>query len=67
MEARPGSVSTTAIGLATRSRAPDPRPPRLLLLKIMREGASTVTEIRRKASKIAPASNKGALQYLPDD
>ena len=27
----------------------------------------TVQEIRRKASKIAPAYNKGALQYLPDE
>jgi hypothetical protein len=31
------------------------------------ENAATVKEIRRKASKIAPAYNKGALQYLPDD
>ena len=30
------------------------------------ETAATVKEIRRKASKIAPAYNKGALQYLPD-
>ena len=29
------------------------------------ETASTVKEIRRKASLIAPAYNKGALQYLP--
>ena len=29
------------------------------------EKASTVKEIRRKASQIAPAYNKGALQYLP--
>ena len=28
---------------------------------------ATVKEIRRKASKIAPAYNKGALQYLPDE
>ena len=28
---------------------------------------TTVKEIRRKASKIAPAYNKGALQYLPDE
>jgi len=27
----------------------------------------TVQEIRRKASKIAPAYNKGALQYLPEE
>jgi hypothetical protein len=26
-----------------------------------------LNEIRRKASKIAPANNKGALQYLPDE
>ena len=32
-----------------------------------RESAATVKEIRRKASKIAPAYNKGALQYLPDE
>jgi hypothetical protein len=32
-----------------------------------RETAATVKEIRRKASKIAPAYNKGALQYLPDE
>jgi hypothetical protein len=32
-----------------------------------RETVATVKEIRRKASKIAPAYNKGALQYLPDD
>jgi hypothetical protein len=31
------------------------------------ETDATVKEIRRKASKIAPAYNKGALQYLPDD
>jgi hypothetical protein len=31
------------------------------------ETEATVKEIRRKASKIAPAHNKGALQYLPDD
>jgi hypothetical protein len=31
------------------------------------EDAATVKEIRRKASKIAPAYNKGALQYLPDE
>jgi hypothetical protein len=30
------------------------------------ETASTVDEIRRKATRIAPAYNKGALQYLPD-
>ena len=29
------------------------------------EKASTVKEIRRKASQIGPAHNKGALQYLP--
>src|SRR6478672_2192202 len=29
-----------------------------------RETEATVKEIRRKASKIAPAYNKGALQYL---
>ena len=31
------------------------------------EKESTVKEIRRKASRIAPAYNKGALQYLPDE
>jgi len=31
------------------------------------ETEATVKEIRRKASKIAPAYNKGALQYLSDD
>jgi hypothetical protein len=31
------------------------------------ETEATIKEIRRKASKIAPAYNKGALQYLPDD
>jgi hypothetical protein len=31
------------------------------------ETEATVREIRRKALKIAPAYNKGALQYLPDD
>lgn len=35
--------------------------------KGIKENPSTVKEIRRKASKIAPAYNKGALQYLPDD
>ena len=35
--------------------------------KGVRENVTTVKEIRRKASKIAPAYNKGALQYLPDD
>jgi hypothetical protein len=30
------------------------------------ESEGTVKEIRRKASKIAPAYNKGALQYLPE-
>jgi len=29
------------------------------------ETTSTVDEIRRKASRIGPAFNKGALQYLP--
>jgi hypothetical protein len=29
------------------------------------ETTSTVEEIRRKASRIGPAFNKGALQYLP--
>jgi len=29
------------------------------------ESASTVVEIRRKAMRIGPAFNKGALQYLP--
>src|SRR5262245_32993202 len=29
------------------------------------ETASTVNEIRKKASQIGPAYNKGALQYLP--
>jgi hypothetical protein len=29
------------------------------------EKPSTVREIRRKASQIGPAYNKGALQYLP--
>jgi hypothetical protein len=33
----------------------------------VREDVSTIKEIRRKASKIAPAYDKGALQYLPDD
>ena len=33
----------------------------------VREDLATVQEIRRKASKIAPAYNKGALQYLPDE
>jgi len=32
-----------------------------------RETEATVKEIRRKASKIALAYNKGALQYLPDE
>lgn len=31
------------------------------------DGNRTIKEIRRKASRIAPAYNKGALQYLPDD
>jgi len=31
------------------------------------ETAETVREIRRKASRIAPAYNKGALQYLPEE
>jgi hypothetical protein len=30
-----------------------------------KETAAIVTEIRRKATQIAPAYNKGALQYLP--
>jgi hypothetical protein len=29
------------------------------------ETEATVTEIKRKATRIAPAYNKGALQYLP--
>jgi hypothetical protein len=32
-----------------------------------KETEATVREIRRKGSKIAPAYNKGAMQYLPDD
>jgi hypothetical protein len=31
------------------------------------EAEATLKEIRRKASRIAPAYNKGALQYLPDE
>ena len=31
------------------------------------ETEATVREISRKASKIAPAYNKSALQYLPDE
>jgi hypothetical protein len=31
------------------------------------ESEATLKEIRRKASRIAPAYNKGALQYLPDE
>jgi hypothetical protein len=31
------------------------------------ETEATVKEIRRKASKIAHAYNKGVLQYLPDE
>ena len=31
------------------------------------ESGATIKEIRRKASRMAPAYNKGALQYLPDD
>ena len=31
------------------------------------ESEATIKEIRRKAGRIAPAYNKGALQYLPDD
>ena len=31
------------------------------------ETGATVKEIRRKASKIAPAYNRGAMQYLPDE
>ena len=30
------------------------------------ETAATTKEMRRKAAQIAPAYNKGALQYLPD-
>ena len=33
----------------------------------IRETEATVKEILRKASKIAPAYKKGALQYLPDE
>jgi hypothetical protein len=33
----------------------------------VKEKESTVKEIRRKATKIAPAYNKSALQYLPDE
>jgi hypothetical protein len=32
-----------------------------------KETGAMLNEIRRKASKIAPANNKGALQYLPDE
>jgi hypothetical protein len=31
------------------------------------EAEATIKEIRRKASRIAPAYNKHALRYLPDD
>ena len=31
-----------------------------------KETEATVREIHRKAAKIAPAYNKGAMQYLPD-
>jgi hypothetical protein len=30
-----------------------------------KENTATIAEIRRKATQIAPAYNKGALQYLP--
>jgi hypothetical protein len=33
----------------------------------VRENEATVKEILWKASKIAPAYNKGAMQYLPDE
>jgi hypothetical protein len=32
-----------------------------------RETVATVKEVRRKASKIAPAYKREPLQYLPDD
>jgi hypothetical protein len=56
----------------TSDRVPGPAPASNLIhdYKWKRdagESQATVNEIRRKASQIAPAYNKGALQYLPDD
>jgi hypothetical protein len=35
--------------------------------KDAQEKTETIQEIYRKASRIAPAYNKGSLQYLPSD
>lgn len=57
---------------ATSDRIPGPAPADDFMhahkwKRGVREKKATVMEIRRKASKIAPAYNKGALQYLPDE
>lgn len=59
------------VGEAAEARprlGPDPRPGALRRFHACAqvEADATVKEIRRKASKIAPAYNKGALQYLPE-
>jgi hypothetical protein len=54
----------------TSDRIPGPAPVKDLMhahkwKRGSEEKASTVKEIRRKASQIGPAYNKGAVQYLP--
>jgi len=45
---------------------PDTRGPSRLQRRGAEETEATVKEIRRKATKVAPAYNKEALQYLPN-
>jgi hypothetical protein len=54
----------------TSDRIPGPAPAKELLHEHkwkqgVEETEATVREMRRKATQIAPAYNKGALQYLP--
>ena len=54
----------------TSDRIPGPAPAKDLLHQHKwkqgaEEAEATVREMRRKATRIAPAYNKGALQYLP--
>ncbi len=54
----------------TSDRIPGPAPVKDLIhahkwKRGAEETAATVAEIRRKASRIGPAYNKGAVQYLP--
>ena len=73
-------ATTSPLTASSRGRRPKPAPtsdhipgsaPAADLLHAhkwkrgVKETQATTTEMRRKAARIAPAYNKGALQYLP--